>query len=85
MKLGFVLRLRKWKEMSYTPINEHRLKANAKIFLNEARRFKRFNVKNIYVPKDIYDSLLESISPSERNSCIDSIPFEGKILVRGKK
>lgn len=68
--------------MSYTPINEHKLSKSGKEFLKECKRMRTFNVKNIYVPPQIFSDLLESMSPSTKSYYSDSIPFEDKLLVR---
>jgi len=68
--------------MAYTPINYFKLSRASQDFLKQCEKFKRFKVKNIHVPAEIFSELRESISASDRNDYTDSIPYEGKILVR---
>jgi hypothetical protein len=68
--------------LTYTPINQFKLKRESREFLARASKFKLFSVKNIHVPKEYYDDILESISLSERELYKDGIPFEGKLLLR---
>lgn len=68
--------------IGYTPINEHKLSKTSKEFLNECRKMRRFPVKNIHVPKDIFSDLVESMCINAREHCSNAIPFEDKILVR---
>jgi len=64
-----------------TPIHVARLKGKAKEFLICADKFTPYAVKHIYATKDIFDQLLQSISPSIRNNYIDDIPFNDKIII----
>jgi hypothetical protein len=67
----------------YTPINEFKLKSKeAKEFLVMAKKMRGFSVENIRVHPNVFNELMDSISPSVRDYYIDGIPFEGKLLVR---
>ena len=68
--------------MGYTPINKFKLKSNAKDFLKTAERMSIYSIDKIHAPSDVFNALLESISASERDRFRDSIPFEGKQIVR---
>lgn len=64
-----------------TPINRWKLKGKSKEFLICAEKFTNYSVKTIYANKDIFSDLLESISPSERHSYQNDIPFGDKNIV----
>ena len=68
--------------IGYTPLNECKLSRRGKDFLIECRRMRSFSVKRIHVPPQEFSDLLDSISASDRSYYSDSIPFEGKMLVR---
>lgn len=67
---------------NYTPINKWKISKASRDFLRKAEDMAKFPVEKIYVNKEIFDDLLEGISLSSKSFYSDSIPFEGKILVR---
>ena len=66
----------------FTPINEFKLSKRGKEVLKECKEILKFNVDKVHVKSGDYSELLEGISPSERERFKESIPLDGKIVVK---
>jgi len=68
----------------YTPINKYRLTRKGRAVMEDIDKVIAWSsVQNIPVSIEDFELLLMSISPRERHSYQDMIPYENRKILRG--